>query len=148
MLQTSESAMRNFLKNSHRTQGPKIAKVGGSQMPMEARMQNEKNPRRSEKKEEPRRGTQQAGRSTRAIGNEGRSFSRLLSNTKKVIRRKRNAFCPRMGKNSEGVRLWDNPSSAAAIFRIHPPIDARNMLAGHGRHLLNAYFGNHRLGWL
>lgn len=40
-------------------------------------MQNEKNPRRSEKKEEPRRGTQQAGRSTRAIGNEGHSFSGL-----------------------------------------------------------------------
>lgn len=111
-------------------------------------MQNEKNPRRSEKKEEPRRGTQQAGRSACAIGNEGHSFSGLMSNAKKVIGRKRNAFGPRMGKNSEGVCLRDNASSAAAIFRIHPSIDARNMLAGHGRHLLNPYFGNHRLGWL
>jgi hypothetical protein len=76
--------MRIFPKNSHRTQMRKNAKVSGSQMPMEARMQNESYPRRNDRRSAPRRGSQQAGRIGRAKGERSRSFCGLAWYLKEI----------------------------------------------------------------
>lgn len=76
------------------------------------------------------------------------SFCGLLRNSKEVIWRKLNALRPGMSKQNESVSLRNYAASAAAILRIHPTIDPRNVLAGYGRHFLDADFGDHRLRWL
>ncbi len=76
------------------------------------------------------------------------SFCGLLGNSKEIIGRKLDALRPSMSKQNESVSLRNYAASAAAILRIHPTIDPRDVLAGYGRHFLDADFGDHRLRWL
>lgn len=76
------------------------------------------------------------------------SFCGLLGNSKEIIGRKLNALRPSMSKQNKSVSLRNYTASAAAILRIHPTIDPRDVLAGYGRHFLDANFGDHRLRWL
>ena len=76
------------------------------------------------------------------------SFCGLLRNSKEIIGRKLNALRPGMSKQNESVSLRDYAASAAAILRIHPAIDPRDVLACYGRHFLDANFGDHRFRWL
>ncbi|GEM_PF-5790813 len=76
------------------------------------------------------------------------SFCGLLRNSKEIIGRKLNALRPSMSKQNESVSLRNYAASAAAILRIHPTIDPRDVLAGYDRHFLDADFGDHRLRWL
>ena len=76
------------------------------------------------------------------------SFCGLMGNSKEIIGRKLNALRPRMSKQNESVSLRNYTASAAAVLRIHPTIDPRYVLAGYGRHFLDADFGYHRLRWL
>lgn len=76
------------------------------------------------------------------------SFCGPLGNSKEIIGRKLNALRPSMRKQNKSVSLRNYAASAAAILRIHPTIDPRDVLAGYGRHFLDANFGDHRLRWL
>ncbi len=76
------------------------------------------------------------------------SFCGLLRNSKEIIGRKLDTLRPCMGKQNESIGLRDDAASAAALLGIHPTIDPRYVLAGYGRHFLDADFGDHRLRWL
>ncbi len=104
-------------------------------------MRNEISPRRATNTKVPRRGVQQAGRIGRAKGKLDRSF-RGLRKRKEVIRLEIEAVGSRMREQSKRIRLRNNSTSAAAILRIHPAVNTRNVFARNGRHFANPNFGN------
>lgn len=76
------------------------------------------------------------------------SFCGLRGYLEEIGRRKLNTFGSCVSEEHKRISLGNNAASAAACLRIHPAIDPRDVFAGHGRHSLNANFGNHRLRWL
>ena len=101
-------------------------------------MENEKYPRRERPGQSNRRGSQQAGRCSRAKEMMGeRSFGGLWE-SKKLCGDEIDVLLASVCQEHRSFALRDQPAGASPVFGIHPTIDTRHVFSGDRRHVIDA----------